>query len=204
MRKVFYDLPGRAGRGAAPLLLDANANVYNMLPTGGGYVYVERYAQKKDQYIPLEIGTRSTRRNQAYLIKEQNFRDIGGGFFEFERHYAVKPQNWYNYEMITYKHAVFSFVISKYYLNHTFTGGGVSSALARVDRFYVLEHELESSIRYYNPRALVSDTGEFGEVEGIREDEVSLYAGKIYEIKRYTAVDVTFSGRPTQQEQEEE
>lgn len=88
---VKLDLPFLAGNGEVPLLLDANAGFYEGQKEGQSYVYVERYAVKKTAYEPLPLGTQSEQRPDAYLVKETNYSNIGGGFITIDRHYAIKP-----------------------------------------------------------------------------------------------------------------
>jgi len=91
---VKIDLPSIAANGNEPLLLDANASFSIVVPQGAGHLWTERYAQKKQAFTPLETGTESTTHGGFYLVKEQNFRDIGGGFFEWDRLYANVPTSW--------------------------------------------------------------------------------------------------------------
>lgn len=91
---VKIDLPTLAASGEAPLLLDGSAAFSIVVPQGAGHLWTERYAQKKTLFTPLAIGTESSVRTGYYLVKEQNFRDIGGGFFEWDRLYANVPNTW--------------------------------------------------------------------------------------------------------------
>lgn len=204
MSNLKYDLPRISGNGDAPLLLDKNAEVYNNLPTGKGYVYVERYAQKKSRYEPLAIGTPSVNRRNTYLIKEQNFRDIGGGLFEWERHYALVPESWYDYQVVSYRYYKFSYFNTTFYLNPNFTGGNTDSTLAKVTREYYLEKDVNDAIEHLEPTSLTNETGLFEDVIGIREDEISVYAGKIYEVKKYEAISINIGVAPQPPEEEEQ
>ena len=93
-------MPAIAGDGNEPLLLDANAGFFEAQKRGEAYVYVERYAIKKTAYQPLPIGTPSDIRSDAYLVKETNYRDVGGGFVTFDRQFAVVPNSWFDYQQI--------------------------------------------------------------------------------------------------------
>lgn len=99
----ILDLPIEAADGEVPLLLDANAGFYEAREKGNAYVYVEKYAINKNNYIPLKIGTANEQRPKTYLVKETNYTDIGGGFISFERHYAVVPDSWFDYQVVSYK-----------------------------------------------------------------------------------------------------
>lgn len=192
---VKLDLPSISGSGEEPLLLDANSTTYNLLPVAGGTVYVETYAQKKTNYRELAIGTPSGFRPDAYLIKEQNFRDIGGGFWAWERHYAVKPRSWFDYQLVSFSYGYRLFVIiggsntESAYVNtrlDTF-GGGTDSTIATATRTYYLKPELDALSLNTNPPALSAETPATFTDEIIREDSLNIYAGNIYERIVYTA-----------------
>lgn len=187
---VKLDLPSISGSGEEPLLLDANSNTYNLLPIAGGTVYVETYAQKKTNYRELAIGTPSGFRPDAYLIKEQNFRDIGGGFWAWERHYAVKPKSWFDYQLVSFSYgyrragaAESAFVNTRL---DTF-GGGTDSTIAIATRTYYLKPELDSLSLNTNPPALSAATPATFTDAIIREDALNIYAGNIYERIVYIA-----------------
>lgn len=192
---VKLDLPYLSGSGEEPLLLDGNSTTYNLLPVADGTVYVERYAQKKVAYQPIPIGTASAFRSNAYLIKEQNFRDIGGGFWEWERHYALKPGTWFDYQLVSYSYGYRLFIVTGIsstefaFVNtrkNTF-GGGTDSALAKATRTYHLESELDALSLNTIPPELSAETPATFTDEIIREDSLNIYAGNIYERIIYTA-----------------
>lgn len=87
-----YDMPGDGLQ--TPYLLDPNANVF-LADTNfpDSLVYAEKYAILKGAYVPLDRGVPSNYHDQAYLVNETNFNDIGGGIRTFERHYAKVPNS---------------------------------------------------------------------------------------------------------------
>jgi hypothetical protein len=92
MSNVIEDLP--ADFYSPGHLLDANANVFiadSNIPNS--YVYTERYACRKAEFVQTLAGTPSTVRPETLLYEEGNFNDIGGGFFEFQRKYAAIPED---------------------------------------------------------------------------------------------------------------
>jgi len=192
---VKLDLPTIAASGEAPLLLDANSTTYNLLPVAGGTVFVETYAQKKTHYKELAIGTPSVVRPETYLIKEQNFRDIGGGFWKWERHYAVKPESWFDYQLVSFSYGYRFFIIIGTSITQTAhvntrldtAGGGTDSTIAAATRTYYLKPELDALSLNTNPPALSAETPATFTDAIIREDEINIYAGNIYERIVYTA-----------------
>ena len=94
------DLPAFADT-TFPTLLDGNFSNYKLQKEGNAQVVVEKYAIKKDLYVPFflgAIGSGSRQRPDSVLIKEDGFTDIGGGFATFLRHFARIPDPWFDYE----------------------------------------------------------------------------------------------------------
>lgn len=100
-KQPTYDLPPASSNGSQPLLLDANAGNYSTLPNGGGIVFIERYAIRKPFVRRQAINTTSNIRPETYLVKETNYTDVGGGWFEFERHYAEVPATWFEFRELS-------------------------------------------------------------------------------------------------------
>jgi len=211
MNNLIHDLPSSAADGAAPILLDADAGRYVVSKKGEGYVYVEKYAQNKNSYTPLPVGTPSIVRPNAWLDKETNVRDIGGGMVSFERHFAVIPKDWFDYEevnvaaaasyrqkrieeedgnltLVYYEKRIFSIAI-----NPVANGNTQIISQAKSSRTYVKEAELESLpeinslLPIYTARRL--DEGQsvtFTDIS-VQVPSVRLYLADIYEVTTYTA-----------------
>lgn len=186
---VKIDLPILAGDGEQPLLLDGNAGFANIVPQGSGYTWTEKYAQKKSAYEPITIGTESSIRNNYYLVKEQNFRDIGGGFFEFERVYANVPSTWEDTGQFSYNYIT---------IQTLFVGNGAGglqietiernkSAMVstKVTHSYQLNYpDTDAAISLFDPVYTEGNPIPAGTI--VRPPEVNIYMGTIYEIREYT------------------
>jgi hypothetical protein len=83
----------------APSLIDRNHSTYYLQDQGNAIVQVEKYLVEKKYHSPSTLGTSRGRGNpNQYLIKEDSFTDIGGGYATFLRHYAQLPEPWYDFE----------------------------------------------------------------------------------------------------------
>lgn len=94
------DLPA-FGETIFPTLMDRNFSTYKFQEQGNAQVVVEKYFIKKEKYIPYflgDIGTVSQEHTNSVLLKEDSFRDIGGGFATFLRHFVRIPNSWFDYE----------------------------------------------------------------------------------------------------------
>lgn len=79
-------------------LLDEDFGFYELQPNGNAYVYVEKFVIKKDKYVRTNVGSTKRSRPNCRLIKEDSFTDIGGGYFTFLRHYARRPDPWFDFQ----------------------------------------------------------------------------------------------------------
>ena len=80
------------------ITLDENSNFFirdSQVPES--YAIVEKQAQDKTSYDPLDIGTPHPTKT-TYFLFEESVRDIGNGIFEIESKYAVVPKTWYSFE----------------------------------------------------------------------------------------------------------
>lgn len=95
------------------IIIDPNFNIYKPQKEHDGVVYVQKCLVRKDQYKIQELSytdgegieqlTQHPTRSDAFLVKETNFKDIGGGLFTFEKHYATFPTAWYEFEEVSYQ-----------------------------------------------------------------------------------------------------
>ena len=89
-----FDIPQIADDLNAPLLLDANFGFYQLsenLP--GANVYVELYAQRKATIKPPVLLIESGVHGGAFLVKQDNYSDIGGGVMTYQRHFTELPND---------------------------------------------------------------------------------------------------------------
>lgn len=87
----------------AVIVLDANHNYYKPQVEHDGVVFVEKCLVRKGKYVPDVNLTPSTNRVGAFLVKETNFQDVGGGLQTFEKHYANIPTTWFDYVQVSYR-----------------------------------------------------------------------------------------------------
>ena len=100
---LSYDLPEDfLENEEAVLVLDSFASFYRPRMESDGVVYVEKCVVRKSKYVPTEPLSVKSDKNNAYLVKETNFQDIGGGLRQFERHYATLPSDWFDFERVSY------------------------------------------------------------------------------------------------------
>jgi hypothetical protein len=212
-RQPTYDLPGASGNGSVALLLDANAGNYSTLPNGQGVVFIEKYAIRKPFIQRQTIGTPSSIRPNAYLVRETNYRDVGGGWFEFERHYAPVPTDWFDYELVgavarvSRLNRFIEIGDGQQLLQRRITRVTIFSAnsagsgnvetvpvLAKATRSYALKQNLPTQNELLPETAFIrspflgaNDT--YTSPEFVPKlPEITLFNGTIYEIKNYTAV----------------
>ena len=205
-----YDLPPQSGNGTVPLLLDGNFRNYSTLENGGGVVFVERYAVRKQFVNRQAIGTPSAIRPETYLTQETNFTDVGGGWLEFERHYSELPASWFEFELVGVQCSVTRRArlvqegaelvrqqrIAR--LSIFLPGFGTSSGesyptLAKATYRYVLEGGVEEASELSlsggiirSPFLNVGDSWKSPQFIP-KIPEVTLFSGTIYQIKSYTA-----------------
>lgn len=196
---IKYDLPPASGNGQQALLLDANASNYSTLPNGGGIVFVERYAIRKPFASRQAINTPSTFRPETYLVKETNYTDVGGGWFEFERHYSEVPATWFDFKPISATVAVFSFAFTRWVLNPRFGSGRQIPIVATATRRYYLEEDLSEpgNVVLQPPEYELTGASVTFEDVIVSPDDVTVHLGKIYEVTRYTGT-VSTAAPPTE------
>lgn len=187
---VKYDLPTLADSGKSELLLDANYGFYETQKKGDAFVYVEKYAVNKDSYVELPKGTISNNRNNVYMVKQTNYSDVGGGMVTFERHFAVIPSSWFDYEIISVTLAFgTSGANTTWAVSSTLESGSSVGVLTKVTRAYYLETNLPtlqtSDPVYTYTAATASFDFTFLTGKKLRADEVEVYMGNIYEVKSY-------------------
>lgn len=114
MSNLVEDFPEELEPDKAVIVVDPFLNVYQPRRESDGVVYVEKCLLRKGQYNFdynvekfLDPDTNemiaSTTHTNAYLVKETNFQDIGGGMQTFEKHYATFPTPWYEFVEVTYQ-----------------------------------------------------------------------------------------------------
>jgi len=166
---------------------------------GAGHLWTERYAQKKQAFNPLPIGTKSTTHGDFYLVQEQNFRDIGGGFFEWDRLYANVPTSWEDTGQFAFNYTQRRTVI---------TIGGENPGIETFETSKSLQVSAKIThsyqIGYPNTAAATSladpiiSAGVFVNAgTTVRPQEVEIYMGNIYVIKDITLYcrDFTHNGK---------
>ena len=95
------------------IIIDPNLHIYKPQREHDGIVYVQKCLVRKAQYVRQLLSyqdnegkeqlTQHPDRSNAFLVKETNFKDIGGGLFTFEKHYATFPTSWYEFEEVSYQ-----------------------------------------------------------------------------------------------------
>jgi hypothetical protein len=194
---VTHDLPIESAEGEEPLLIDANAGFYEAQPRCKSYVFVERYVQKKTFFEPLPEGTESSIRPETYLIKTTNYQDIGGGLIMFDRHYARIPLDWFDFQVVSVTTAVDKGLLDATYIVNPFSGSGRNtSVLAKATRRYYLESNLPTdlviNIPQFSQIGTVTGSIDFPSIT-VREDDVSIYQGNIYQVTSFNATVVVVS-----------
>jgi hypothetical protein len=212
-KSLLYDVPAASANGTQALLLDANAGQQSTLPNGKGIVYMERHAIRKQFVERQDIGTPSAVRPETYLVKETNFKDAGGGWFEFERHYAEVPAPWFSFGKATFSFRADALNNSfGWLLNPTSGPSETRQTLAKLDRFYLVEIggqffqqvitfeeipggatqmvitlnpvDLETFLKIRAETAFVVGLNPSGKI--LLPDEMNLWMGNIYQVTRTT------------------
>ena len=186
---IIENLPGSNGE----ILLDANARFYQAQAQGDAYVYVEKYAARKGDFTPAAIGTSADSRS-AYLVKETNYTDIGGGLVTFERHFAVLPGEWFNYEQVTFvkqgRYNRYGLDLQTVYNPEEVLPAGLSdfieytntlTRLAKATRTYYLQDGFDESVVQLETPGHINQTGEIR----IRPDTVRVFMAGILEVTSY-------------------
>jgi len=188
VNNLIHDLPSNAADGLAPILLDGSASFSIPVPQGAGYMWTERYAQKKESFTPEPIGSLSHIRPDFYLVKEQNFRDIGAGFFEFDKVFANIPETWSETQQFAFNYTAERFV-------STAGTGGTTAETFQTSKSVQVSTQVTHTYQIDYPAdqqaaSLVDPIYEEGfEVTAgtyVRPPEVNVYMGNIYEIKTFT------------------
>ena len=186
---IIENLPGSNGE----ILLDANARFYQAQAQGDAYVYVEKYAARKGDFTPAAIGTSADNRS-AYLVKETNYTDIGGGLVTFERHFAVLPGVWFSYEQVTFvkqgRYNRYGLDLQTVYNPEEVLPAGLSdfieytntlTRLAKATRTYYLQDGFDESVVQLETPGHINQTGEIR----IRPDTVRVFMAGILEVTSY-------------------
>jgi hypothetical protein len=187
---VKIDLPNIAANGEVPLLLDGSAAFSIQVEQAAGYQWTERYAIRKQYYTPLAIGSESTIRPGYYLVKEQNFRDIGGGFFEWDRLYANIPESWSDTRQFAFNYTSVREVI-------TTSGGETTIETFETSRSAQVSTKVNHTYQVGYPETEAQSLSDPAYAEGatiaagttVRPKEVEVYLGDIYVIKTYTLIE---------------
>jgi hypothetical protein len=192
----------------AILVTDSRFSVYRPRMESDGVVYVEKCVVRKSKYVPTEPLSVKSDKNNAYLVKETNFQDIGGGLRQFERHYATLPDDWFDFERVSYRALWWGAI------NYRSTVGRGSSwdktrvTLAKANRKYLLKDDVPTVpvpegdnvgqtyvddfdfIYTIAPESRLGRNWDAGGTNGttiaIAPDRVVPYLGQIYEFTRYT------------------
>jgi hypothetical protein len=219
MSDLVYDLPQSFLEDEESfLVIDENFGFYKPRREHDGNVFVEKCIVRKGQYrrTPLtdsDSGAMVTKSNRtdAFLIKETNFQNIGGGLQSFERHYATLPTTWYQYEEVTYQ-ASYNGRIN--YRNRSGSGASWSRArnvLAKASHYYLGKGDVPQDrhpdtsnagidfandfTKFFNiaPQAYIGSNWESYTtpnnplvVAVVAPDKINTYLGEIYELIRYT------------------
>jgi hypothetical protein len=199
----------------AVLVLDANFNFYKPRMEHDGSVFVEKCLVRKGKYVPTPLSdssgnlTAKLSNSNAFLVKETNFSDVGGGLLTFERHYATIPKTWYQYEQVSYRTLWWGAI------NYRSSSGGGDSwdktrtTSAQAYYYYFTKNELPTipvpegdfvGRDYLNdftrvftiaPESRVGSNwegqaGGYGTTVAIAPDKITPYMGEIYEFVRYS------------------
>ena len=224
----FFDFPDGSIEGqtnfkndeSAILVIDENRNVYKPQREHDGIVYVQKYLVRKGQYTREALHyiddagkeqlTAHPTKSNAFLVKETNFQDIGGGLQTFERHYATFPTTWYEFEEVSYQTAYYG-VIN--YRGRSGEGADWSisrKVLAQATHYYFKKSDVPTTrvpdtktagtqfvddfTRFYNipPQSTLGRNWENYtpeetlKISVIAPDKIVPYMGEIYELTRYT------------------
>ena len=142
----------------------------------GSYVVVEKTAQKKNSYIPLEIGTAHPYRNDFFLY-EESISDIGGGIFEIQSKYAKVPPTWYSFESQSIPFTKFSGV--------TVVGSG-GIVISQSYKFSWLNLQGIDDVRNFNQKNYVDSTSKQGSINCVVRVKHEYKSSNIEEIQNGT------------------
>lgn len=187
--RIKLDLPSEAVDGEVALLLDGSSAFSIQIPQGAGYVWTEKYTQKKNSFTPLAIGTESSVRANYYLVKEQNFRDIGGGFFTFDRLYANLPNTWNDTNQFAFNYVAERTVITSGEEDTTiefFETSKSAQVSTKVSHSYSIGYPSTTAVSLADPVYAVGSTIAAGTT--VRPKEVQVYMGNIYETRTFTLI----------------
>lgn len=199
----------------AVIVLDENFNFYKPQMEHDGVVFVEKCLVRKGKYIPTPLSDSSgspvtkSNKSNAFLVKETNFQDVGGGLEMFEKHYATFPTIWFDYEQVSYR-ALWNGKINY----RSKSGGGdawdkTRNTQAKATHYYFSKNTVptipvpegsENGETFLNdftktftfaPESTVggnweNNLGTIGKTVVIAPDKISIYMGEIYELVRYT------------------
>lgn len=210
---LSYDLPEDFLENEdAVLVLDKRHNIY--LPRqesslNNALVYVERCVVRKDKYVELDPLSKKSDLD-AYLVKETNFTDIGGGLRQFERHYLTFPSSWFDYQPVSYRAVWFGAINYRNLVGQGATWDITRTALAKATRHYFFKDDLPTTavpegdnvgktfVNDFNFTYTIAPESRIGrnwdgyttpqnpsEI-AIAPDKISVYLGEIYELTRFT------------------
>lgn len=211
----FFDFPKTfQDDDSAIFVLDGRSVCYKTRMEHDGVVFVEKCLVRKGEYVPTALSDNSGNPvaksdiANAFLVKETNFSDVGGGLLTFERHYATIPSVWYDYEEVSYRTLWWGAINYRSY-----SGGGNSwdktrQVSAQAVHYYFNYKDLpkvavpegnnvgseykDDFTRTFTiaPESRVgsnweAQAGNYGTTVAIAPDKISLYMGEIYELVRY-------------------
>jgi len=180
---VKIDMPATSAAGQNAQLLDASASFSIVVKQGGGFRWSERYAQKKESFVPTPIGTESTIRPNYFLINETNFTDAGGGFFTFDRVYANVPSSWSETQQMSFNYIAQSILIVGG-VSEIFETSRSAQVSTKVTHTYQVGYpDTAAATSLKDPKYLGGSTVSAGTT--VRPQEVNRYLGNIYEILTY-------------------
>ena len=187
---IFEHLPGYDTNG---LLIDKHAGFYQAQPNGNAFVYVSKYAVKSADFTPGAIGA-SHDTEDAYMVKETNISNIGGGLMTFERHYAALPDTWDGYEIVSYieqeRYEGFGGEEGQIVVNpearpagmfNFISNSNTVTRLAKATRTYYREDEFDETMMDLEPIGHVNPSGPIK----VRPDSFRVYMAGMFEVTSY-------------------
>lgn len=202
------------------IIVDPNFNTYKPQREHDGIVFVQKCLVRKGQYIrealhyiddagKEQLTAHPTKPN-AFLVKETNFQDIGGGLQTFERHYATFPTTWYEFEEVSYQTAYYGVINYRGKAGEGADWSISRKVLAQATHYYFKKSDIPTTrvpdtktagtqfvddfTRFYNipPQSTLGrnwenyDPEDIIRISVIAPDKIVPYMGEIYELTRYT------------------
>lgn len=203
---IKLDLPASSGGGTVPLLSDPSSRFSIQVLQGKGYVWTEKYYQLKEYFEPLQIKidevrdpetdeiitpaswTNSSIRPSFYLVQEQNFRNIGGGFFEWDRLYANVPQTWSETVSMS-----FNYILARP-VSGTVSETSVSTPVStKIEHSYQLGWPGDLEAQNLKDPVFTVEINLVAAGTPVRPVEVVRYLGDIWEIRKFTTLKSFFT-----------